>query len=46
MAVKIVDVIVEHALYGELVGACILKTKPMENFIQTYRNTNANLYRI
>ncbi|MEQ7215984.1 transcription repressor NadR [Enterococcus asini] len=41
---EIVDVIVEHALYGELVGGLhIQNQRDIEDFITAYRNTNANL---
>ncbi|WP_368251576.1 transcription repressor NadR [Enterococcus sp. 2201sp1_2201st1_B8_2201SCRN_220225] len=41
---EVVDVIVEHALYGELVGGLHIKTQAdIEAFLKEYRNTNANL---
>ncbi|GCF94118.1 transcriptional regulator [Enterococcus florum] len=41
---EIIDVIVEHPLYGELVGGLHIKTQQdVDNFLQNYRATEASL---
>ena len=41
---EVVDVIVEHEIYGELVGSLRIKTaKDVKDFMKNYRNSNARL---
>lgn len=41
---EVVDVIVEHEIYGELVGGLHIKTqKDVDDFMDSYRNSNAAL---